>query len=61
MAAYRKYHEPVKRTTIWMPEALKDGMTAAAEAQGVSQAQWLQDAVRQKLGHDEQPAPNVFG
>ena len=41
------------RATYWVPVALRDAVKAAAEAEGISLAQWVQRSFRRSLGEGE--------
>ena len=62
MAAYRKYTEGARRSSFWLPVPLIEALVQAAATAGVSQTDWLQGAIRDKLQSEAAPTkPSVFG
>lgn len=62
MAAFRKYTDGARRMSFWLPVPLIEALVRASATAGVSQTEWLQGAIRDKLPPDTEPSkPSVFG
>jgi len=46
------------KTTIYLPQDLKEAVTGEATRRGMSEAEVIREAIRQLVGEQELPAPN---
>lgn len=53
---YRWYRTPMEKTTVYLPDDLRDAVKRAARARGVSEAEVIREALRAAVGADR-PRP----